>query len=215
MRRLMTVPLAGLFALTMAVPALAGPNVGNFSGSVTIAQANWDTWDEATGSYGSGFIAVSQEQGASEAFAEYSEYSEVYIQCTGAETPDDPDDDTYGIVGSYAYGWGSAVLTTGKNSGTASASGEMSIGRESFNECTGDSTFEELPGFSFGLDLTATSGTVRESGRGSFHVPSEFNSHNSYKAVYRFADGTFDGPDGPQDVSGMIGTLSWKDHSNG
>ena len=215
MRKLMTVPLAGLFALTLTAPVLAGPNVGNYSGSATIAQANWDSWDESTGAYGSGFIAVVREQGPSEAYAEYSEYSEVYMQCTGAETPDDPEDDTYGIVGSYAYGWGSATLTTGKNFGTASATGELSIGREAFNECTGEWTFEELPGFAFSLDLTATSGTIRESGRGSFQLPGEFNSHSSYKSVYRFAEGTFEGPDGAQSVSGMIGTVSWRDHSNG
>jgi hypothetical protein len=215
MRRFMTIPMAGLFALAVAAPAAAGANVGNFSGSVTMAQANWDAKDEATQTYSYGYIAVSRDQGSSEAFAEYSEYSERYVQCTGAETPDDPDDDTYGAIATSVWGYGSASLAIGKNNGTASASGELSAGREGYNECTGEWTFEELPAFPFSLDLTATSATIRESGRGSFHVPGEFNSHSSYKAVYRYAEGTFEGADGPQSVFGQIGKVSWSDHSNG
>jgi len=57
--------------------------------------------------------------------------------------------------------------------------------------------------------------TIRESGRGSFHIPGEFNGHSSYKSVYRLADGTFAGGATAQSVSGQIGTFSWTDHSNG
>ena len=215
MRRFMTVPLAGLVALAVAAPVAAGPNVGNYSSSLTMAQATWDSWDEATGAYSSGYIAISQEQGSPDAFAEYSSYSQQYVQCTGEETPENPDDDTFGVVGSNTWGWGPASLTTGKNFGSASASGDLSIGREQFNECTGEWTFEELPGVQFDLDLTATSGTIRESSRGSFHLPGEFNSHSSYKATYRYADGTLSGIDGTQSVSGLIGKVSWMDHANG
>jgi hypothetical protein len=56
---------------------------------------------------------------------------------------------------------------------------------------------------------------VRESSRGSFKLPGEYNSHSSYKAVYRFAEGTIDLGAGTQEVYGQIGTVSWKDHSNG
>lgn len=215
MRRFVTVPLAGLVALAVAAPVAAGPNVGNYSSSLIVAQATWDSWDEATGAYSSGFIAVSQEQGSAEAFAEYNAYSEQSVQCTGAETPDDPDDDTFGLVGSSTWGWGPASLAVGKNFGAASASGDLSMGREHFNECTGEWTFEEVPEAQFDLDLTATSGTIRESGRGSFHLPGEFNSHSSYKATYRFAVGTFSGVDGAQSVGGQIGKVSWMEHANG
>ena len=100
MRRFMTVPLAGLIALAVAGPVAAGPNVGNFSNSATIAQASWDGYDEATETYRSGFVAVSKEQGSSQAFAEYSQYQEQFVQCTGADTPDDPDDDSFGVISS-------------------------------------------------------------------------------------------------------------------
>ena len=42
MRRFMAIPMAGLLALTLAGSALAGPNVGNYSSSLTIAQASWE-----------------------------------------------------------------------------------------------------------------------------------------------------------------------------
>ena len=215
MRRFMAVPLAGLLALTLAGSALAGPNVGNFSSSLAIAQASWDSYDEGTGTFGYGYVAVSQEQGSSEAFAEYNQGSEQYVQCTGAETPDDPNDDRFGVVFSNVWGYGPATLTIGKGNSSASAGATLDVTREGFNECTGEWTYEELPAFAFSLDLAATSATIRESGRSSFHLPGEFNAHSSYKATYRNADGTFSGIDGPQPVLGMIGNVSWREHSNG
>lgn len=214
MRRFMTIPLAGLLALTLAAPAMAGPNVGNFSGSVTIAQANWEAWDDASQTYTYGYIAVGQEQGG-EAFADFSESSQQYVQCTGADTPDDKEDDTFGAVGSNVWGYGSPSLAIGKNFGTATASGTLEASRETFNECTGEYGYEALPALAFSLDLTANSGTVKESSRGSFKLPGEYNSHSSYKATYRFAEGTFDAGDGAHEVYGQIGKVSWMDHSNG
>ena len=215
MRKFLALPLAGLLALTLAGSALAGPNVGNYSSSVTIAQASWDSYDDETGTFDYGYVAVSREQGSSEAFAEYSQGSEQYVQCTGAETPDNPDDDTFGLVYSNVWGYGPASLTIGKSNSSASASGTLDVVREAFNECTGEWSSEELPAIAFRIDLAATSATIRESGRGSFHIPGEVNSHSSYKATYRQASGTFTGSDGPQSISGMIGSVSWKDHSNG
>jgi hypothetical protein len=215
MRRFMAIPMAGLLAMTLAGSALAGPNVGNYSSSLQIAQASWDSFDEDTEAYGYGYVAVSQEQGSSEAFAEYNQGSEQYVQCTGAETPDDPDDDTFGIVFSTVWGYGPASLTIGKSNSSASASGTLDVVREDFNECTGEWGYEELQAFAFSLDLSATSATIRESGRGSFHLPGEFNSHSSYKATYRNAEGSVSGIDGPQSVLGMIGNVTWREHSNG
>jgi hypothetical protein len=210
----MAIPMAGLLALTLAGSALAGPNVGNYSSSLALAQASWDSYDEATGTYGYGYVAVSQQGGSSDAFAEYYQGSEQYVQCTGADTPDNEDDDTFGVIFSNVWGYGPAALTIGKSNSAATASATLDVTREGFNECTGEWTYEGLPDFAFTLDMTATSATIRESGRGSFHLPGEFNSHSSYKAVYRQAAGTFTGSDGPQSISGMIGNISWKDHSN-
>ena len=118
-------------------------------------------------------------------------------------------------IGSSVWGDRPATLTIGKNNGSATASGTLEATRENFDGCTGEWTVEELADFDFSLALVATSGTIRETGRGSFHVPGEFNSHSTYKAAYRQATGTFTGGEGPQAVSGMIGNISWRDHSNG
>ena len=215
MRRFMAIPMAGLLALMLAGSALAGPNVGNYSSSVDMAQGSWESYDEDKQGYGFGFVTVSREQGATQAFAEFNDYREELVQCTGADTPDDPEDDAFGAVGSNIWGYGPATLAVGKSNGSATASGTLEVTREDFDGCTGEWTVQELADFDFSLTLTATSATIRESGRGSFHVPGEFNSHSSYKAVYRQAAGTFSGNDGPQSISGMIGSVSWKDHSNG
>ena len=215
MRRFMAIPMAGLLALTLAGSALAGPNVGNFSGSVDIAQGSWESYDEEKQAFQFGYAAVSRDPGTTQAFAEFNDYREEYVQCTGANTPDDPEDDSFGAVGSNIWGYGPATLTIGKSNGSATASGTLEVMREDFDGCTGEWTVQELADFDFSLTLAATSATIRETGRGSFHVPGEFNSHSSYKAVYRQAAGTFTGSDGPQSISGMIGTVSWRDHSNG
>jgi predicted secreted hydrolase len=119
------------------------------------------------------------------------------------------------VVISSVWGYGAASLAVGPKNASASASGTLDAVGEDFDECTGESAYEELPAFDFNLDLTATSPTIKESGRGSFHVPGEFNSHSSYRATYRFAEGTFDGADGSQSVSGQIGRVSWMEHTNG
>ncbi len=215
MRTFLTVPMAGLLVLAVAAPVAAGPNVGNYSSSISIAQANWGSKDEATETYSYGYLAVSQEQGSSDAFAEYSLYREQSVQCTGAETPDDPDDDTFGMNTSSVWGFGPASLSIDGKFASATANAILDSYTEVIDGCTDDSSYTQDSGLSIGLDLTATSSTIRESGRGSFHLPGEFNSHSSYKATYRFAEGSVDGADGPQAASGQIGKVSWSEHSNG
>jgi hypothetical protein len=215
MRTFLTVPMAGLLVLAVAAPVAAGPNVGNYSSSVSIAQANWGSKDEATETYSYGYLAVSQEQGSSDAFAEYSLYREQTVQCTGAETPDDPDDDTFATNASSVWGFGPAALSIDGKFASATATGVLDAYAEMIDGCTGESSYEDISGLSVALDLTATSSTVRESGRGSFHLPGEFNNHSSYKATYRFAEGSVDVGDGPQAAFGQIGKVSWSEHSNG
>ena len=213
MRKIWTLPLAALLALVVAAPVAAGPNVGNYSSSVTMAQGSWSVYDEETGRYREGYLAVSQEQGSTQAFAEFFQYGEQWIQCTGTDTPDDPEDDTFGSITTYAYGWAPADLSIGKSNATANATASMDIGRDRYDGCTGEWTFEYFPAVAVSIELVATSGTVRESGRGSFHLPGEFNSHSSYRATYRFAEGTVTVGD-TVPVWGMIGKVSWMDHSN-
>ena len=223
MRRFMVFPLAGLLVLGAAAPVFAGANVGNFSGSATVAQGNWDSYDEATETYESGYIVVARDSSSSETYAEFSQYTEVVVQCTGADTPDDPSDDTFGSNSTFRYGHGNATLTIGKRGALATASGTLSVSEGTFDGCTGEETYApkdttgggETVDVPFSLSLTATSGTIKETGRGSFKLPGTFNSHSSYKSTYRLAAGTFDAGDGTQQVNGQFGTVSWTDHSNG
>ena len=214
MHKIMVVPLAGLLALTVAAPAMAGPNVSNTSNSLTIAQGGWDAWDDATQTYRFGYIAVSQDQSGN-TFAEFSASSQQYVQCTGAETPDDPNDDTFGTIGTDDWGSGPAKLAIGKSYSGATASGSLDIGRVSYDECTGIYDKELVSSATFSLDLTATSPLIRESGRGSFHIPGTFNNHSSYKAAYVYAEGSFDAGAGAMAVSGAIGKVTSSDHTNG
>ena len=213
MRTFLTVPMAGLLVLAVAAPVAAGPNVGNYSSSVELAQADWGSFDEE--GYSSGYLAVSREQGSSQAFAEYSQYTEQNVQCTGAETPDDPDDDTFGTKTSSVWGFGPASLSIGARYSSATASATLEAYVDAFDECTGEWSSEEVSDLSIALDLTATSGLVKESGRGSFHLPGEINNHSSYKASYRQAEGSVDGADGHLDAFGQIGKVTWTEHSNG
>jgi hypothetical protein len=215
MRKFMVVPLAGLLVLGAATPAFAGANVGNSSGSATVAQGGWDSYDDATQTSRSGYVAVVHETGSAQTYAEYQQYTDQSVQCTGAATPNDPTDDTFASTDTFVYGYGDAKLAIGKTNGSATASGTLSMSSDTFDGCTGEETYVDLPALAFTLNLTATSGTIRESGRGSFHIPGEFNGHSSYKSVYRLADGTFAGGATTQSVSGQIGTFSWTDHSNG
>jgi hypothetical protein len=216
MRKFMVVPLAGLLLVGAAAPVQAGPNVDNASGSSVIAQASWESFDEATGTYSYGYISVGRDSGNPGVRAQFEQYQEQYVQCTGTETPDDPTDDTYGAIVTFAGGWSDdASLTIARNNSSASASGTLSSYRDHFDDCTGEGTKEESSPIDFTLTLTATSDTIRESGRGSFHIPGEVNMHSSYKAVYRMAAGEFVGPNGSQTINGMIGKVSWMDHGNG
>lgn len=215
MRRFMSIPLAGLLALPLAAPALAGPNVDNSSGSLTLAQGSWYVPDAESEAGRQGSIVVGQDASGDAPFVQYSESSESWVQCTGGDTPDDPDDDTYGLVASYVDGYGSATLRISRNFGSAAAEGVITLFRSTFDECLGEKTAEELGDVPFGLDLAATSGIVRESGIGRFQLPGEYNSHSSYRASYCSAAGTLELGATSVDVTGQIGKVSWMDHTNG
>jgi len=214
MRKIFVLPLAGLLALTVAAPAMAGPNVSNTSGSLTLAQGGWKSWDDATQSSSYGEFTVAREDNG-DVFAQVMTSTAAYVQCTGQGTPDDPDDDTFGAIGSNLYGYGPASLTIDKNYGSATAAGTLEAGRETFNDCTGEYGWEDVSSVDFTLALTASSGTIRETGRGSFKIPGEFNGHSSYKAIYRYAEGTLALDGGTNEVYGQVGKVSWTDHSNG
>jgi hypothetical protein len=203
MRKLMILPLAAMLLAVTVAPVAAAPNVSNFGFSTTFAEAYGD-W---------GYLAVTDSGDG--AYAELSRFSESWIQCTGAETPDDETDDTYGLTYESMYGSGPASLEIGKSYVTASASATLDVWHETFNECTGESTSAYEEGVGLSLALEGTGSLARISGHGSFHIPGEINSHQKERSVYRFATGTVELGGASFATEGAIGKATWQAHDNG
>jgi len=210
MRRFVFVVMAGLMAMALAAPVSAGANVSNTSGSATVAEAFWDQQNGDSSSFG--YLSFWRQAKTAEATVEFWAQDGTWADCT----PDDPDDDAYGFVGTVRYGYGIGSLTVGKGYGSATASAVMDVYSAIIDDCAGtyDESFEADVAVS--LDLTANGPKAMYRGTGSFHVPSEFNSHSSYSSTSRSAAGTVEiGPSGPIAADGAIGTVSWRDHTNG
>lgn len=212
MRRIMIISLVGLLTLAAAAPVAAGPNVGNYSESMVIAQANWSSG--TNDGYTSGYLAASEHDGEG-VYLEFGEQVETGIQCTGADTPDDDSDDSFGVAGSYAWGWGSGTLQVGRGYSAAAASGVVDVYTESFDSCTGASDFTTASNVAVTFDLVGDGDLIRESGRGAFQIPGDVNSFDSYRSTYRAGQGTAAIGDRELEVFGLIGKVSWRSHSNG
>ena len=208
MRRFMVIPMAGLLVLAAAAPVAAGPNVSNNSGSLTVAEAYWESSDGGNESFG--WVSVRRE-GRAEAFAELYSSEGEYVLCV--DLPGE-EDDYYGFVGTSTFGYGAATLVVGSNNSTAAATATLTAYTDSIDECNGiwEGGPESMVDVSF--DLIATSGTIKVSGRESFHLPKEFNDRYSYRASYRLAEGSVAVYGVEMDAYGQIGKVSWSSHSN-
>lgn len=215
MRTFTVLSMAAVMVLAVAAPVAAGANVGNYSSSISLAEANWESYDESTGTWGYGYLAASYDDGSTEAWIDFGESNETWMLCSDGGTPADESDDTYGVVGTFSTGGGVGSLTIGKRSDSASASGTFDIWTETYDECTGTYDGAVEHGVHVSLDLDATSALVKESGRNGFHLPGEYNNHSSYRSSYRYADGVVAIGDRSFDSYGRIGKVSWSDHSNG
>ena len=210
MRRLLALGLAGVLALAISAPVAAGANVSNSSGSATVAEAFW--YADSIDGYSFGYLSAWQETGSSTASLNYWTESGAWVDCT----PGDPNDDFYGFQGSYSSGYGMGDLSVGKGYGSASASGTIDLYGALIDDCAG--TYEENfdTGIPVSLVMTATGPKIMYRGTGSFHVPSQFNSHSSYSSTTREAAGTVTiGSNDPIATAGAIGKVSWRDHYNG
>lgn len=210
MRKFMIIPLAALLVLTVAAPASAGANTSNSSGSALTAQGSWSS--EAGGVWTSGSIYAWQETGSTTTYVEFFEESGQYVDCT----PADDTDESYGFQGQYRYGYGEGTLSIARGLSQAHASGVLEVSTVTVDDCTGQYDESFAGGVSVSLDLVATGSKIMERGTSSFKIPSEFNGHSTYSTTYRAAAGTATIGDGPElAVDGGIGTVSWRDHSNG
>lgn len=209
MRKLMVLPMAALLALAVAAPVSAGPNVSNSNGSALTAQGSWKSQDGGIES--SGWVGAWQNAGSSSAAIDYFEERGAYVDCT----PADDTDDFFGLQAQYRYGTGEGTLTVGGQLGDAHASAILEITTVDVDDCIGTYTESSVGGVAVELDMVAAGPKVMERGTWSFHIPSESNSHSSYRTVFRGAVGTVTVGDGPaMSVDGGIGEVSWRDHNN-
>lgn len=217
MRKGMAFGAACLLALALAAPVAAGPNVSNTSGGFTGAEGDWYSYNEETGASTYGYLFAHRDKGQKDPAVDFFQGSDQYVQCTGQDTPADVSDDTYGGIYSSMWGYGPATsFTVPKDFSTATATASLDVYQDSWNECTGEGSSEFLGSVEVTLTLTADGPLVRETGRGSFHIPGDVNAHSSYRSATRSAVGsvTIDGTSTPVDF-GIIGSVSWMDHWNG
>lgn len=222
MRRFMVLPLAGLLALTIAGPALAGPNVSNTSGGGETIYGEWSsegTW---------GYVFLGEETGYG-AFGEIYQESGEWILCApvagggpakgGPSTEDTtPGEEVYGFVGTRTYGYATDLeLNLSRRLETGSATGTVELFTETVDECAGiygDGSSEIAS-----IDVTATGiGSLASfRGSGSYKIPSEFNGHDSYRGTERQASGSIVAGsviDASFDF-GYMSRVTWTSHSNG
>jgi hypothetical protein len=215
MRRFMVVPFIGVLLIVLAAPAAAGQTVYNSSGSVTLAEADWSSFDEASGASTYGYATAYRAQGESQAYLDFSQETDSWVMCSDGGTPNDPSDDVFGLVASFVYASGPARLDVSKSYSTAAADATLDLSVGSFDECSGTKDFTTTEGVAIAIDLSSTSPLVKTSDHGSFHVPSEFNGHSTYRSTYREAAGRVTIGANSIDADGAMGKLSWSEHSNG
>jgi hypothetical protein len=204
MRKLAVFPMAGLLALAISAPAMAGPNVTNASGSARVMNGEW----YSDGGYGSVYLVTDSGYGA---WGEFVEESGEWIPC-------DETGEYYGFVGVRTSGWtGDLSITLDSRLEHGSASGTLELYTATVNECTGEYSGPDEPTtVAFTAELDGVGRAVRFRGNGSFSLPGEVNSHSSQSGKERPATGSIDlGDAGSRTFDGAIlATYSWREHSN-
>ena len=210
MRRLVVLLVVAAFAVAGAVNVLAA-TVTNVTVNATIAQAIWDDIDED----GNGEqIAISAEKSSTGVAINVDGFKGSFEVCDDGGTPDDPDDDFLGFVGTETSGTGAGKLTIARQYRAATASGTIKVEVTTFDECTGDFGTTTTKSIKVALDLTAISPLIRESTRSTIAIPKQFRLHQLVKATSRVSVGTMTYGSRKLDVDGVIGQLSLKGHLN-
>jgi hypothetical protein len=211
MRRVFVLLLVAAFAVAGAVNVLAA-TVTNVTVSATIAEAQWDDLDdEGNGEQ----VFVSASKSSTGIAIDVDAFKGSFELCDDGGTPDDPDDDFYGFVGTQTSGSGPVKLSIAKQYRAATASGTVKVEITTFDECTGDFGSTTTKSIKVALDLTAISPLIRESSRSTISVPKQFRLHQLIKATSRVSVGTMSyGSRSFDDVDGVIGQLYLKGHLN-
>ncbi|MDH3294415.1 MAG: hypothetical protein OER95_08870 [Acidimicrobiia bacterium] len=197
--------------MAIATPA-AARDVSNSSQTMVQMQGYWSSYDDATGAWEDASVYVTDHSG--ETFIEYSRFRSTPITC--------PD----GLPGQHIEwlsGYGTGTLEANKDYTSGLAAATVTGWMDTYDVCeTGEEVVVPENGgggdtvtFDVSASFTSTSPLNRERGSGSFKIPGEYNSHNSYSSTYRYGelDVTVDG----QTSSGwwgQLGKVSWRNHSN-
>jgi hypothetical protein len=222
MRKFMVFPLAGLLVLTIAAPAMAGPNVSNTSGSGKTIYGEW------SGAGTNGYVLLGEETGYGGFGDIYQETGE-WVLCDsgtagagkGGPTTQDttPGDEIHGFVGTRTYGYAFDLhITLARRLDTGSATGSAELYTETVDECEGiyggDPVAEIVP---INVTVTGVGSLASFRGSGSYRIPSEFNGHDNYRGTERQASGSI--------VAGnaidatftwaYMSQVSWTQHTNG
>jgi hypothetical protein len=171
-----------------------------------IAQADWENIDEDTGAGEFGTAQFATAQGQTTVY--FVKSTGELVQCQGADTPDDPSDDTFGFVGSLIQGQGPARLTVGKSYSSAVASGTVKADVVSIDECTGDGEVTTTTSIRLALDLSAIGPMVTQKSRTTIAIPKQLRSKTFVQSTARDAAGKLVVDGQSMDVGGVIGALS-------
>jgi hypothetical protein len=173
-----------------------------------VAQAEWERFDEDTGSGEFGVVQFATAEGTTTAFLAVSRGE--LIQCEGALTPDDPSDDTYGFLGTLIQGEGPATLALGKSYSSATGSGTVGAQIQTFDECTGEGDVTTTRSISLALDLTGISPVITQKSRTTITIPKTLRAKVMLQSRSRDAAGTLVMDGQSSDVGGAIGNLWMK-----
>lgn len=114
---------------TGAGTASAAGYVFNDNGNAVMVDASYTRGDV------SGYVGAWQQQNG-DGYLWYFEQSGDWVQCTGAGTKKTADD-TYGFVGTFVYGEGTATVTTAPRYASGTAVGTANAYREDIDDCAG------------------------------------------------------------------------------
>ena len=205
MRRTITV-LAVLIVLALGSSVASAATRTSIAIRAVVAQASWEDIDEETGSGELGAVQFATEKTGTSVFVTVIRGE--LIQCTGAETPDDPTDDLYGFLGTSISGEGKARLSVGRSFSSATGSAKIRVQVATVNECTGGSEVTSATDMSVALDLTSIGPLVTEKGRTTIAIPKQLRTKIFVQSRSRDGAGTVVVDGRTLQVGGLVGELS-------
>ena len=223
MRKFMALPMAGILALTIVVPALAGANVTNTSGSGETIYGEWSSGGTV------GYVFLGEETGHGgfgEIYQETGEWvlcepaAEGAIPGNGKPSPQDtgPADEVHGFVGTRTYGWAyDLTITLSRRLETGNATGSVELVTETVNECEGSYGEPTSQVAVLNVDLVGVGSLASFRGSGHYKMPSEFNGHENYRGTERAATGSVRVGDAIDTTLGFgsMSKVTWTQHTNG